>query len=375
MAGPEANMRRFLRQFHRWIGLPVSILFLITLTSGLIVGGEELVSAYNKMEQAYGPTTVAENALAIEKITAEVRGLRSIVMPTPDTPFYQARAQGVIRTYRIGDHKLIHEQISSRSGFFQTVLRLHRNFLIGRDGAFGLSGAELSAWVSLTAITLSLMGLYLWWRMRRSFRLRKLLPSGSRRGDFFQSHIHGGILVMIPILILGITGASITYRPIARSVLEAEQVSASGLKDHPFYIVDNWANWLSKANAAMPEGELRSIHFPRGRSNGSMPVFGTVEPRRAIQFRYVTSRDWLGVAGSRVYIDPGQSGFLGAAPFDSLPLGQQLYMMIVPVHTGRNVSSGYLAIMLLFAALATVVTVSGIVSMTKHLRQQSQAKR
>ena len=360
-------MRGFLRQLHRWVGLPLGILFLVTLVSGVITGGEEFVRAIDNKGQDYRPTTLEEDVRAIEKITSEVRRINAIVMPTPQTPFYQARTQTSTKTYRVGDLKLIKEKTASRDGFFETVLRLHRGFLLGREGFFGLSGPEIAAWVSLIVLGLGLMGVYLWWRVRRSFGFRKLIPASGRKHAYFQAHINGGIVTVVMLLILGFTGAAMTYRDVARSTLGAERVSSSGLEEVPLYVEDNWEAWLRKAEAKMPDAELAMISFPRQRGASDGAESGGVKAQAAIQFRYISEKDWLGVAGSRVYIEPAQSAYLGAVRFDALPFGQKLYTMIVPLHTGRNVSPTYLGVMLVFTALAVVMTFSGVISMVIQL--------
>ena len=344
--------------------MPLGILFLVTLVSGVITGGEEFVRAIDNKGQDYRPTTLEEDVRAIEKITSEVRRINAIVMPRPQTPFYQARTQTSTKTYRVGDLKLIEEKTASRDGFFETVLRLHRGFLLGREGAFGLSGPEIAAWVSLIVLGLGLMGVYLWWRVRRSFGFRKLIPASGRKRAYFQAHIHGGIVTLVLILVLGFTGAAMTYRDVARSTLGAERVSSSGLEEVPLYVEDNWEAWLRKAEAKMPDAELAMISFPRRRGEVEP---GAMNPQAAIQFRYISEKDWLGVAGSRVYIEPAQSAYLGAVRFDALPFGQKLYTMVVPLHTGRNVSPTYLGVMLVFAALAVVMTFSGVISMLIQL--------
>lgn len=365
-------MRGVLRQLHRWIGLPLGGLFLITLASGVVVGGEEFLSSLDKHGQQYRSTTIEEDIQAVEKITAEMQGLRSIVMPRPETPYYQGRGRGGIKTFRIGDLALIDDKKRSREDFIPTVLRLHRNYLLGRQEVLGFGGADLSAWVSLGAIALGFVGVYLWWRARRTFGLDKLVPVKSKRRDYFQAHIHGGVIVLLVILLLGLTGASITYRPIGQSVLGAEQISAPGLRDYPLYIEDSWDAWLRRAEASMPGEELARISFPRG---GGATEFDSVNPRNAIQFRYVTDKDWLGVAGSRVFIDPGQSGYLGAVRFEALPFGQKLYTMILPLHTGRNISTVYLGVVLVFSILAMVMTFSGVISILIQLAKQQMKRR
>ena len=103
--------------------------------------------------------------------------------------------------------------------------------------------------------------------------------------------------------------------------------------------------------------------------------YGVIEPAAAVQFRFVTDSDWLGMAGSRVYIDPRQSALVGAARFGDLPLGQRLYSLIVPLHAGRGVTPTYLAVLLFFTALGDGNDVLGRRQLPAQASEAPQARR
>ena len=110
-------------QVHRWVGVPLGVLFLVTLVTGLVVGGADLLRALDGKGQTHRETSIEEDARALEQMTQDVPQIFQAVMPTPRTPFYQARARGETRTYRIGDLELIDHQVSS--GFYRLALGLH----------------------------------------------------------------------------------------------------------------------------------------------------------------------------------------------------------------------------------------------------------
>ena len=143
-------------QVHRWVGVPLGVLFLVTLVTGLVVGGADLLRALDGKGQTHRETSIEEDARALEQMTQDVPQIFQAVMPTPRTPFYQARARGETRTYRIGDLELIDHQVSS--GFYRLALGLHRTFLLGRHGGvLGISGADIVAWIGLIATVFSLL--------------------------------------------------------------------------------------------------------------------------------------------------------------------------------------------------------------------------
>ena len=364
-------------QLHRWLGVPLGILFLVTLITGIAVGAADLLDELDRKGQTYRPTSIAEDARALGRMTRDMPALFQAVLPTPRTPYYQARARGETRTYRIGDLEPIdHEVSAGNGGLYRTMLGLHRTFLLGRqDGAFGFSGADVVAWVSLLAAVLGLIGIWLWWPYRRSFRWKRSVPLGWTRSVMFRSHMTGGVVTVVAVVLLCVTGAAITYRGAAAAMLGASRISNTGMREAPYYLARDWTTWLDAATQEM-DGELTVVSFPRRRGRGGGQVqapflgFGAVDPATAVQFRFVTAGDWLGMAGSRVYLDPRQSALIGAARFDDLPIGQRLYSLIVPLHAGRGVTPAYLVALLIGTLLVTVMTFSGIVSFAlKHVRR------
>lgn len=356
---------------HRWVGLPLGILFLAILVTGLIVGGADLLRALDGKDQTYRETSIEEDARALERMTQDVPRIFQAVLPTPRTPYYQARARGETKTYRIGDLEPIDHQVSSGGDLYRVALSLHRTFLLGRQGGvLGISGADVVAWVGLIATVLSLLGIWLWWPYRRSFRWRRTLPRTWKRSEMFRSHMTAGVVTVAAVGLLCVTGAAITYRGLTRTTLDASQVSSVGLRKSPYYIASDWNTWLRLAKQEM-DGDLAVVAFPRTRGGRGATAdfeYGVVDPAAAVQVRFVTDGDWLGMAGSRVYIDPRQSALIGAARFDALPIGQRLYALIVPLHAGRSVTPGYLAVLPFCTLLATVMTFSGVLSFAlKHL--------
>ena len=362
-------LKRIVTLLHRWVGLPLGVLFLLTLVTGLIVGGADLLRALDGKGQTYRETSVEEDARALERMMRDVPRIFQAVLPTPRTPYYQARARGEARTYRIGDLEPIDHR-ESFGGLYRLSLGLHRTFLLGRQGgALGISGADAVAWVGLIATLLSLLGIWLWWSYRRGFRWGRLVPLAWTRSEMFRSHMTAGVVTVVAVVLLCVTGAAITYRGVTRAALDASRIGTVGFREFPYYVASDWDTWLKLAKQEM-DGDLTVVAFPRSRGAQTVAAdfeYGVVDPTSAVQFRFVTDSDWLGMAGSKVFVDPRQSALVGTARFDDLPVGQRLYSLIVPLHTGRNVAPAYLAVLLLCTALAAIMTCSGVVSLLLKL--------
>ena len=79
-------LKRFVTLLHRWVGLPLGVLFLVALVSGLIVGGADLWRAVDGKGQTYRETSIAEHARALELMTREMPHMFQALLPTPRPP-------------------------------------------------------------------------------------------------------------------------------------------------------------------------------------------------------------------------------------------------------------------------------------------------
>ncbi len=92
----DINMKKFLSTLHRWMGFPLGLLFVVTFATGSISTIEELlkrISISNENSHfEYQQTTLPENAEALAIITKDKQGIRSIILPSLETPYYRVEA-------------------------------------------------------------------------------------------------------------------------------------------------------------------------------------------------------------------------------------------------------------------------------------------
>ena len=176
-------MRNTLRQLHSWIGLPLGVIFFITLLTGVAVGGKDLVESFDTKGQSYRATTTEEDARAIEALLAAIPRPNQILLPTARAPYYEARARGESLALSIGELETLTHDTGPRNAFFSWLLSLHRNLDLGSDAFHGVRGADIVAWASLFAVGVSLIGLYLWLPTWRQFSIRDLWPRSWRRSS------------------------------------------------------------------------------------------------------------------------------------------------------------------------------------------------
>ncbi len=356
-------MKKNLMLLHRWLGFPLGIVFMITFGSGCLTAVDELwqrVEHHNyNAGYVWRATTPEENAIAVENMLKGKTAIRQILMPTPNNPYYRVVARGESWTYAI-DHfnpalssdvmAVVYNQTENQ-GVFRTILQLHRNFLLGKEGLLGIEGKYYVTWVGLIALLLSLVGLWLWWPRRKTFATKHIMPQGKKRKDFFTSHVTNGVVVLLAIFLLAVTGASITYRSFTKQLLNVkpEQQLAMAQLD------DNWQSWIKAAYAAMPDGsQLQQIRMPRKSRKKNAP--------QLLDFRFYAQGNWLGLASSKVKINPNSSQLVTVTLFKDFTLAEKVYALLVPLHTGKHLPVLYVAILLIFSLLGTLMVFSGVVS-------------
>lgn len=414
-------MKKFVVTVHRWLGFPIGILFIVTFGTGCITAVDELLQRFENSQQnsayAFRQTTNAEDADILSVITRDKKSLRGIDMPTENMPFYRLSSRGEKWTYAIGDPSQVDYVKTNNEGFFRTVLQLHRNYLLGKEGLWGIEGKYFAVWVGLISLLLSLLGLWVWWPLRRGFKVKDVVPRGKKRKHFYYSHMTSGVITLVAVVLLSLTGAAITYRSIAQKIFNIDANNDPVLAE-AIELEDGWESWLNAAYAQMPEdSQLTSIRFPRQRNApkktenikentttnrdetriietkgngierngiernrisresiaGGSVERGIIEQKnndqskidtkpQLLEFRFTTPGDWLGLSRSTVKIDKQNSTLVSVSQFKVLPLNQKLYIMLVPLHTGHNLPVIYTVALLILSLIGTLMVFSGMIS-------------
>ena len=351
-------MKRTFRLIHRWLGYPLGILFLVTLLTGIVIGIEDYIQNQRNYGQTYIELSAAEVAGNIAQLHQAHPGYRQIQVPTPASPVFIVSMRGEKIVYAAQTLEPLATIGGSQTAVFSYILRLHRSLALGRNGPLGLSGAEWVAWIGLLSAAIAFLGLYLWWPLRKSFQLKKLLPTNNKPSSYFLSHLTGGVVCLLFLLLFAITGAAIAYRPVAQAWLLDDEPADS--RPVVLYTGKPWHFAVEYLYETEPQAVLKSV--AQTRSGRTTPDW----QRDSMELRYTSEHDWLGLAGSSVFVATDSGAILGQQAFADLPLGHKLYRMIVPLHTGRGVTSNYLLAMLLIMSLLLVVIVAGLISFLRR---------
>ncbi|MCL1092738.1 PepSY-associated TM helix domain-containing protein [Shewanella kaireitica] len=341
------NVVPALKWFHNWVGFFISITMLLVLTTGVYLGGADMLKRLDDKGQQYAPLSVERKAEVTTTLFERYPEISTVRFPTEHTPYIQAGARGTTIAL---DSELNELSVNkfSESPVYSTVFWLHRNFLMGDFGKY------LNAWASMIGAVITLVGIYLWWRVRKGFRLKQSLPKDTRSSSLLKSHIQLGLFISVPLFVLCLSGFLITYKGLWFGALQ----STSNIEvSYPKSQTSDWQSQLQTAQKLWPESQLVAVSEARAKK----PKAGepAVAPSYNIQFDS-HSDVWLRNA-DRITINHAQGTIQSALKHSDRPLSGRVASFVRPLHDALNMPFSYVVfitavslvgcIILMFSAL------------------------
>ena len=334
------NLVPTLKWFHNWVGFFVSIAMLIALTSGVYLGSVDIIKRLNDHGQEYQPLSIAQKANAVETLFARYPEMSTVRFPTGHTPFIQTSTRGKSIAF---DNELNQLSINQSSDIpmYSTLFWLHRNFLMGDFGKY------LNAWASLLGGIITLVGIYLWWRVRKGFRLKQSFPKNTRSSSLLKSHIQLGLFISIPLFILCISGFLITYKGLWTGALKQPQAEVK----YPLSQANDWHSQLVTAQTYWPDSQLVAVSKPMIRNKEQ------VAPAEALVYslRFDSHDDvWLRDA-DRMTINFEQGIIESALKHSERPWSGRVAAFIRPLHDALNMPLSYVTLITIVAAIGSLL--------------------
>ncbi|MDD8059048.1 MULTISPECIES: PepSY-associated TM helix domain-containing protein [Shewanella] len=353
------NMVSILKWLHNWIGFVISITMLIVLTTGVYLGSVDLLKRTDNLGQTFVPLTIEQKAETLATVFERYPEMSTVRFPTEHTPYIQATARGKAIAL---DSEL--NELASRASFdlpfYETVFWLHRNFLIDNGGKY------INAWASLAGAIVTLIGIYLWWRVRNGFRLKQTLPKNTRSSSLLKSHIQLGLFISIPLFILCLSGFLITYNSLWTGALNQKPVTQS----FPLSQGNDWLSQLNSAQQVWPDAELVSVSKPRSKP-GKKPTpkmqGDAIKPLAqmfSIQFDEHPGV-WLREA-DRISINHTTGVIESALKHSERPLSGRIASFVRPLHDGLNMPASYVALITLVSLIGTGILSFSLVTFCRR---------
>ena len=216
MAGSNVvRLRKIWFQLHKWIGIALAILIIpISLTGSALVWHDWLDNALNAERSADAPATLPPSAYAAaaRKLLGPGEQLVSISLPQragavvataaqPPAPGGGRPVRSMLYLDPVDGHLL--DRASSNEGLVRVFHILHGSLMM--PGV----GRQIVGWVGVFMLLSSLTGLWLWWpltgRVSRGLRWKRQPATSANL------HHLGGFWVAIPLAMLSLTGAWISF--------------------------------------------------------------------------------------------------------------------------------------------------------------------
>jgi uncharacterized iron-regulated membrane protein len=233
-ASPRNDLRRlrwWWLRLHRWVGLLLGVLFVVTGTSGSVITfGDELdallAPEFHRIEPApdrlalqaqydSARRQVPQMAQAMLTFDSPAAPLR-IVYRDPQRD-QRARFELAIDPSNgaiVGQRQRSGAISFSRTEILGTIVNLHANLWMGRDGRT-LLGAL--AWVLLFS---ALSGIYLWWPRNGNWRQALMIKSDAGRARLhFDLHRVTGIVTAAILIVIAFTGSYFAFHDAYRAVI------------------------------------------------------------------------------------------------------------------------------------------------------------
>ena len=199
------NPRRILLWLHRWVGVVAGLVILVAAVTGLLIVIERPLNRWLSPElypqkSADGACAPVEQALAVLREKFPEARVDGIGLPRGGRDALMLFAGQRVTHFDPASGELLGSR-PRRTGFTQTLVKLHVNLLAGP------AGGTVVVVATILTIGLALSGLWLWWPLRIGWFRR---GANFRRFNL-ELHSVAGLYSSFFLLVIAITGVTLRY--------------------------------------------------------------------------------------------------------------------------------------------------------------------
>lgn len=326
-----------LTQWHRWLGLTLSLWLLLMAVSGsLLLYKNDLLQLFYPQLNLAQPVGTTDAATVLDQFNNGYA-----LMPTTDRPWLEVVNAEKSHFYYDSSGRLLLKR-EYLADFISWLVELHHHLALNE------LGKDILGVLGLLSLTLIGTGLIRWWPRRANFRRAlsvRFFNPFTKRGSqtLWQLHRFIGAVLFVPVAIVLITGTAIMYAAPVKSALIFLLPFTQSIETltSPSLTADNWQQRLELAKRALPTAQARLLYLE--------------EPR--IRAKHTT--EWH--PNGRNYIAFSETGEISQVIDDrETPLGNQVSNMIYPTHVAAVGGAFYLFIVLLSGLALIALPVSGL---------------
>ena len=315
-------MRSTLVKLHRWLGLACGLVFFLVCVSGsILVFEDELTVALNRnlLPQTEKTVSIQRVKDSASDQLAPGEWIQRIYLPLG-----RVRVRGPQGTRHLYFSPADGRFLGVGNDFMSSVIKFHRNLLLSNPGRW------ITLFSCLFVMLTVLSGLKLWmpkkWKnLKGALSVKK---DGSKRRFYLDLHRVVGVLVSLPILLIGITG--LNYSKVSdlyrqglfslfneQAIPEPKPVLASA--DEPLEL----DVLVAIGQAVYPEALLSCVEL-------------TNDPEKAVKIRFLHSGQPGDFGQSNVMLHPRTGEVLRALnAMEMGPAHQFVYLWALPLHRGE----------------------------------------
>ncbi|MFC0446056.1 PepSY-associated TM helix domain-containing protein [Pseudidiomarina halophila] len=333
--------RHWCGRVHKWLGLTLSLwVVLVSLTGTILLYKTELLQLqYPQLRLNEIPST-AEAAQIFDRFNAGYAYL-----PRADKPWVEVvDGEGTTHYFDgAGTELLVRPLLDDWISWF---VEFHHHLLLhdfGKDlmGIFGL-----------LSLLLVIAGVVRWWPRNWSWRVFSVRWHGVRsrqfRATLWQLHRSIGILTIVPVLALLITGTAIMYAAAVNSGLDQllPYKTVQPQPQLPEQNADNWQQRFVIAEQFWPAQRPRLVYL-QPNADG------------AYRLRLQHSDEWH--PNGRSYLTfAGNGPLIQADDVRNKSLGYQLSQMIYPLHVAAVGGLVWLILLVIGGVVLVLLPVTGV---------------
>lgn len=309
---------RFLALLHRWAGGIVGVLLaLIGLSGTVLVWEESWIGLPGADEPVRGAAALGEAAAAAY---AAGPSLSRITFGDESMALHQAIYADGGGAYLTQGAQVVDRWDSLWGRPELWLFDLHHYLFLGESGKY-VTGA-----LGILLFAFAVTGLILWWRTRRTFRLRAW-PKRMTRPAIVWHHRDLGAVASPLLLMAALTGALMIFPSLSAALLSpwADPVKAAPEPPAAAGTLSERTDWravMVNAQAAFPDAAPRRLMLP-------------AEPGKPLTLRLRQDFEWTPNGRTYVYLDPASGAVLGtddpAAGDTAAAISEKFY----PVHAGK----------------------------------------
>ncbi|WP_434949965.1 PepSY-associated TM helix domain-containing protein [Shewanella sp. HL-SH4] len=336
-----------LKWFHNWVGFFISITMLIVLTTGVYLGSMDMLNRLDNKGQQFVPLNTAEKAQVTQTVFERYPEMSTVRFPTEHSPFIEAATRGKSIALDNNLNEIsIHE--SKNVPFYSTIFWLHRNFLLDDVGKY------INAWAAIIGGVITLIGIYLWWRVRSGFRFKHSVPKDTRSSSLVKSHIQLGLFISLPLFILCISGFLITYKGLWTDYLQHQQAPNVS---YPQSQKNDWYSQLDTAQKLWPESLLVAVSKPR-----QPEAQDATEQDLEYSIRFDSHNSvWLRQADN-ITMNYQRGEIQSALKHSDRPIAGQIASFVRPLHDALNMPFSYVLFITFVSVIGTFILLFSVVT-------------